>query len=342
MYSIIVPTLNEAENIAELVQRIDRVLAGRRYEVIIVDDSSADGTAEVAEELAKRYPVRAMKRRSRMGLSSAVVEGARLAQFDIVAVMDADLQHPPELLPRLFEVAERGCLAVASRYVRGGGAAEWPVARRLISKGAVLLARLLLPEARGVRDPVSGYFAYRRECVSAVSPTGRYKILLDVLTQCRPQCVVEVPYVFANRRRGKSKLGVGHVLDYMRQVMTLARWRPLRFAAVGLSGVAVAWGVLYATAALPPPLSVALAVEASITSNYFINRRWTFADRKTPLLRGWARYHLAVSAGALTNYATTLTLALLGVWIYLAYLLGAAAGYLSNYTLSEVFVFKKS
>ncbi|MEM0369977.1 MAG: glycosyltransferase family 2 protein [Pyrobaculum sp.] len=342
MYSIIVPTFNEAENIVELVGRIDRVLAGRRYEVIIVDDNSVDGTAEVAEELARWYPVRVVKRPRRLGLSSAVVEGARFAQFDIVAVMDADLQHPPELLPRLFEVAERGCLAVASRYVRGGGVVKWPVARRLISKGAVLLARLLVPEARGVRDPVSGYFAYRRECISTISPTGRYKILLDVLAQCKPRCVVEVPYIFGERFRGRSKLGAGHMLDYIRQVATLARWRPLKFAAVGLSGVAVAWGVLYITAALPQPLSVALAIETSLTSNYFVNRRWTFAGRQIPLLRGWARYHLAVSVGALTNYATTLSLALLGVWIYLAYLLGAVAGYLSNYTLSEVFVFKKS
>ncbi|MEM0479669.1 MAG: glycosyltransferase [Pyrobaculum sp.] len=341
MYSVIIPTLNEAENIAELVQRIDRVLAGRRYEIIIVDDNSVDGTAEVAEELAKHYPVRVVKRPSRLGLSSAVVEGARFAQFDTVAVMDADLQHPPELLPKLFKIAEKGCLAVASRYVKGGGVVNWSATRRLISKGATLLARLLLPEARCVKDPISGYFAYRRECISTISPTGRYKILLDVLTQCKPRCAVEVPYIFNKRLRGKSKLGASHILDYVRQVMTLARWRPLKFAAVGMSGVAVAWGVLYITSILPTSLSIALAIETSIISNYFINRRWTFAERQIPLLRGWARYHLAVSVGALTSYATTLSLALLGVWIYLAYLLGAVAGYLSNYTLSEAYAFKK-
>jgi Glycosyltransferases involved in cell wall biogenesis len=340
MISIVVPTYNEAENLPELLERLDKSLAGVAYEVIVVDDGSPDGTAEVARQLSTRYPVRVLVREGRRGLSSAVVEGAKLARGDVVVVMDADLQHPPELVPRLVEAVEEGCLAIASRYVKGGGVKGWPLARRVVSRGAILLAKILLPEARRVKDPVSGYFAYRRDCIAEVKPTGLYKILLDVLIQCAPKCVVEVPYVFGLRSRGRSKLGIRHMADYLRQVLTLARWRPFKFATVGASGIVVALGVLYLTSSLPTPLSVALAIETSLTSNYLLNRRWTFADRHTPLLAGWAKYHLATAVGNLTNYVTTLALSLLGVWIYVAYVIGVVAGYVTNYIFSELAVFK--
>jgi dolichol-phosphate mannosyltransferase len=223
MISVVVPTYNEAENLPELLERLDRALAGRDYEVVVVDDGSPDGTAEVAKRLSGRYPVRVLVREGRRGLSSAVVEGARAAAGSVVVVMDADLQHPPELVPKLAEVAERGCLAVASRYVKGGRVEGWPWHRRFVSHGAVLLARILLPEARDVKDAVSGFFAVHHDCIASVSPTGLYKILLDVLVQCRPKCVVEIPYVFGLRTRGHSKLGISHIADYLRQILELRR-----------------------------------------------------------------------------------------------------------------------
>ncbi|ABL88776.1 Dolichyl-phosphate beta-D-mannosyltransferase [Pyrobaculum islandicum DSM 4184] len=341
MISVIVPTYNEAENIRELVERLHKAL-GSNYEVVIVDDNSLDGTVEVAKSLAKKYPVKVVTRKNRLGLSSAVAEGAKWASGDVVVVMDADLQHPPELVPKLAEIAERGCLAVASRYVKGGGVRGWSLYRRIVSKGAVFLARLLLPEARAVRDPVSGFFAYSRECLAQIKPTGLYKILLDVLVQCKPRCVVEVPYIFGLRTRGRSKLGTRHMLDYLRQLLRLSKWRPLKFAAVGASGVFVAWAVLYLLSPLPPYLSVAAAIETSLTSNYLLNRLWTFAERKTPALIGWLRYHVATAAGNATNYITTLALNILGVWVYIAYLIGVIAGYAVNYILSELTVFMTS
>ncbi|MFN3803936.1 MAG: GtrA family protein, partial [Pyrobaculum sp.] len=178
----------------------------------------------------------------------------------------------------------------------------------------------------------------RRDCMAAVRPTGMYKILLDVLTQCRPSCVVETPYVFVERSKGRSKLGMRQVVDYVRQLMALSSWRPLKFALVGATGLLVAWGVLYISP-LPPVFSVALAIEASLTSNYTLNRLWTFSKRKTPFVQGWARYHISTAVGNVANYLTTLTLHALGVWIYLAYLAGVTAGYVANYTLSELIVF---
>jgi len=340
MISVVVPTYNEAENLPELLERLDRALAGRSYEVVVVDDGSPDGTAEVARRLAGRYPVRVLVREERRGLSSAVVEGARLARGDVVVVMDADLQHPPELVPKLAETAERGCLAIASRYVKGGKVKGWPWHRRFVSRGATLLARILLPEARPVKDAVSGFFAYRSDCIANVKPTGLYKILLDILVQCKPQCVVEIPYLFGLRTRGRSKLGTRHIADYLRQIFALARWRPLKFAVVGASGVGVALAVIYLTSFLPTPLSVALAIETSLTSNYLLNKWWTFADRHTPLLAGWAKYHIATAVGNGVNYLTTLVLHFLGVWVYVAYLVGVVAGYIANYVFSELAVFK--
>ena len=339
MISVVVPTYNEADNIEELVKRLaDALRSG--YEVVIVDDGSPDGTAEVARRLSATYPVRVVVRQARLGLASAVVEGASVARGDVVVVMDADLQHPPELVPALAREAARGCLAVASRYVRGGRVEGWPATRRVVSRGAVLLARLLLPEARRVKDPVSGFFAYRRDCLSRVKPTGLYKILLDVLVQCKPECVVEVPFVFGKRTRGRSKLGSRHIFDYLRQLLALSKWRPVKFAAVGATGVGVALAVLHFLSWLPTLASTAVAIEVSLTSNYILNRAWTFAERHTPLLGGWAKYHLATAIGNSTNYLVTNALAFLGVWIYVAYLLGVAAGYVANYVFSELEVFK--
>ncbi|MBP1449652.1 MAG: glycosyltransferase [Thermoproteus sp.] len=334
-----VPTYNESENLPVLVEKLASAFAGRPYEVVVVDDSSPDGTAEVAERLAERYPVRVVLRRVRhMRLSGAVAEGARRAAGDVVVVMDADLQHPPEVAPQLAEAVLKGAdLAVATRYAGGGGAAGWPLARRIISRGAVLLARALVPEARRISDPMSGFFAVRRNCLAALRPTGYYKILLDVLAQCRPQRVVEVPYVFRPRRAGESKLGVGVIADYLLQLMRISRLP--KFAAVGASGIGVAEAVLYALSATPHWLSVAAAIEISLTWNYLWNRRWTFRF-KGPLARGWAKYHIATAAGNAANYAVTNGLALAGIPLYAAYLLGVAAGFAANYAVAESYVFR--
>ncbi|MEL9991660.1 MAG: glycosyltransferase family 2 protein [Thermoproteus sp.] len=344
MISVVVPTYNEVENIGPLVERLDVAFSGTPYEVVVVDDSSPDGTAEAAGELARRYPVRVLVRPGRFGLSSAVVFGARAARGDVVVVMDADLQHPPELAPILARAVREGeaDLAVATRYGRGGGVAGWPAYRRLISRGATLLARLVLPEARALSDPESGFFAVRRSCLASVRPTGLYKILLDVLVQCRPERVVEVPYVFRPRRAGKSKLGVRHMADYLAQLMRLSGWRPFKFAAVGASGIAVAEAVLYALAGLPYYIAALAAIEVSLTTNYLLNRLWTFRGRGGGALEGWLKYHVATALGNAANYGLSNALVLAGASRYLAYIIGVLAGFVANYILSETWVFNRT
>ncbi len=340
--SVVIPTYNEADNIGPLVEALDRAFRGMPYEVVVVDDSSPDGTAEVVASLSERYPVRVLVRPRRLGLSSAVVEGARAARGDVVVVMDADFQHPPELAPALAQAVLSGAdLAVGTRYKRGGGVEGWSTARLLMSRGAALLAKLLLPEARPLSDPESGFFAAARRCLASVEPTGLYKILLDVAVQCRPAKIVEIPYVFRPRRAGRSKLGARHIVDYLAQLLRLAGWRPFKFAAVGASGIGVAEAVLYALRDIAYPAAAALAIETSLTTNYLLNKTWTFRDRGTPWLKGWLKYHVANLTGAAANYLLSNALVYAGTSRYLAYFIGVLAGFAANYLLSEIYVFRR-
>ncbi|MDR7414568.1 MAG: polyprenol monophosphomannose synthase [Armatimonadota bacterium] len=218
--SVVVPTYNERETLSELVGRLHQAL-GSGYEVVVVDDSSPDGTAELARELGRQYPVRVLQRPGKLGLGSAVLEGARAASGRWVVVMDADLSHPPEVVPELVDALRSGAeLAVGSRYVPGGGVRDWPWRRRLMSRVAVALARLWLRER--VSDPVSGFFAARRELLLDPTLEGiGYKILLEVLVRNRGRSVVEVAYVFTDRRGGRSKLGAGEVWNYLRLLWRL-------------------------------------------------------------------------------------------------------------------------
>ena len=224
--SVILPTYNEADNIPELIERLESSLKGFDAEIIFVDDGSPDGTADLAERIGSVYGnVRVIRRPRKMGLASAVFDGVRLARSDVIAVMDADLQHPPELLPKMYmKIMEGYDLVVASRYVKGGRVEDWSLARRLISWGATKLAHMFLPSTRGVKDVMSGYFMLRRSVMerAKLNPKG-YKILLEILTKCKVDSVAEAPYTFKPRRRGKSKLNLREIISYLFSLLRLCR-----------------------------------------------------------------------------------------------------------------------
>ncbi len=224
--SIVVPTYNEKENIEKLIPLIDKYMQGFNYEVIIVDDNSPDGTATVAETLSNKYPVKVLKRPGKMGLTSAIYDGIRVASGDVVVVMDADLQHPPSLLLRLVKRLEECDVVVASRYVKGGGTRGFSLWRQIISLGAIILARLLVEGCRSVRDPVSGYFAAKRNVLHAwkpIEPSG-YKALVEILGSLRPRRVCEEPYIFEHRASGESKLSWRVMLAYVKALYKLNKW----------------------------------------------------------------------------------------------------------------------
>ncbi|RLF09141.1 MAG: glycosyltransferase family 2 protein [Thermoprotei archaeon] len=344
--SVIVPTYNERENIEALIERVEEALKGARFELIVVDDNSPDGTAEAALKAGERYGnVRVLRRPCKLGLGSAVMEGASAAKARVLAVLDADLQHPPELLPVMLSKMKEGYdLVVASRFVDGGGVEGWSAWRRLASWAARILARLALPRARLLKDSMSGYFMFRREVLEGVElrPRG-FKVLLELLVKGRWSRLVEVPYVFKPRLKGRSKLGFNEVVAYLKHVLELSGYRPLKFAAVGASGIVVNEGLLHILAHLAPLyVAGAASIEASILSNFALNDAWTFKDRRAGRwLARCVRYHGAVALGALTNYVALLALTLLaGLHYLVANFIGIFLGFLVNYSVSEFFVWR--
>lgn len=223
--SIIAPALCEAANIPILARRVAAALSGRAYELIIVDDDSRDGTVEVCDALvAEGLPVHLIVRRDRCeGLSGAVLTGLRAARGETLVVLDADLQHPPERIPALLRAIEEDGVefALGSRYIAGGGVADqWSSLRRLNSRAATILAS---PFARGVRDPMSGFFALPRRVYERgryVAPTG-YKIALELMCKCRASPIREVPILFALRERGQSKLSLKEQVRYLEHLSRL-------------------------------------------------------------------------------------------------------------------------
>jgi dolichol-phosphate mannosyltransferase len=194
-------------------------------ELVIVDDASPDGTGTVADETASSSPVpmTVVHRPGKAGLASAVLAGAAAAHAAVVTVMDADLSHPPELLPALWQAIQQGAdIAVASRYVPGGGIERWPLPRRVVSRVATLAARGGL--GLRVRDPLSGFFAVRRDLLAGYPYRGLgYKLLVEILATHRRRPVTEIPYRFVDRERGQSKLGAGEIVTFLRLLWHLRR-----------------------------------------------------------------------------------------------------------------------
>ena len=211
--SLIIPTYNERGNIAPLIDSVRAALGDIPWEMIVVDDDSPDQTYSEVALLARGEPrLRCLRRVGRRGLSSAVIEGALVANGSVIAVMDADFQHDERILRPMFEklVASGADIVVATRYAEGGGIGEWDAKRAQMSDLATRLARLLI--GNQTSDPMSGFFMVRRDVfanlIYDLSQQG-YKILLDIISSSdRPLKIEEVPYVFRTRQAGDSKLGI--------------------------------------------------------------------------------------------------------------------------------------
>jgi dolichol-phosphate mannosyltransferase len=207
------------------VPRLASALVAHDWELIIVDDGSPDGTADLAESYADVHPVRVVRRPGKAGLASAVLAGFRETRGDVLVVMDADLSHPPEAVPRLAAAINAGAdLAVGSRYVKGGGTEDWPLKRRIVSRVACLMGNVLVP----IRDSTSGFFAIRKSAIDGVklNPIG-FKIGFEVMARGRYRKAVEIPYVFRDRELGKSKFGRREILQYLVQLGQVGRDRML-------------------------------------------------------------------------------------------------------------------
>lgn len=359
--SLIIPTYNERDNITPLLERLEHALAGYNYEVVFIDDNSADGTAEVATSLASKYPVKVIVRKDKRGLASAVVDGLSHVSGKIIAVMDADLQHPPEVLPDLLKEMEKGAdIVIASRYVKGGSCPGWSLSRRLVSKGGIFLAHLLLPATRRVNDPASGFFMFNKEAVARakLEPLG-YKILLEVLIAGKFKRIAEVPYTFGTRGRGESKLNAGQQVAYLRHLFSLMKRsgelaRFLKFALVGASGVGVNEGLYWLLTRLAGLVgsldiwAVVIGTETSVVTNFILNNYFTFADRRQPgsksFLKRLLRFNLVSLAGVGITvgvfYILTRSFGVQEPYDLLALLAGITVAMLWNYLANNWWTWK--
>jgi dolichol-phosphate mannosyltransferase len=360
--SLIAPTYNEASNIHDLVRQLTYQLDAalpNAYEIIVVDDNSPDGTAELALQLTSQYPqLRVLRRDNERGLSTAVIRGWQAARGEILAVIDADLQHPPEVTVRLYEEMDRGAdLAVASRHIEGGGVSDWSAMRRVLSRAAQFVGLILLPEVVGrVSDPMSGYFMVRRTAIQGVelNPLG-YKILIEVIGRGQCRWIGEVPYLFRERVEGTSKVSRKVYFEYLQHLLRLRLAklqgnRFIRFAIVGASGVIVDMGLLFL---LSDPSAMGwgltrsklIAAEFAIVNNFLWNDSWTFGDISSrqqgmfPRLRRFVKFQLICLAGlALNTVLLNVQFNLLHMNRYLANLIaiGAVTGwnFYLNYKLS--------
>jgi dolichol-phosphate mannosyltransferase len=355
--SVVIPTFKERDNVTELVRRLDRALAGIRWEAIFVDDDSPDGTADLVKSIARRDPrVRCLKRVGRRGLAGACIEGILSSSAAYVAVIDADLQHDERILPRMLEKLQSGeaDLVAATRYVEGGSAASFGSGRGAISRLATRLTTRLL--GTRLSDPMSGFFMMRRDRFDAIagklSPAG-FKILLDIATTAGPSlAIVEEPYHFGTREQGESKFDITVGLEFLGLLISKVTgdWidpRFIFFAIVGSSGLFVNVAVLEIVLLLShASFSVAQSIGtlAALTSNFLLNNILTYRDKRLrgwAMLRGFAGFCLIGAVGAVTNVG-------LASWLFtaenehswVASAAGAIMGALWNYAMSTLFIWR--
>ena len=337
--TIIIPTLNESENIRSLIDTVNETF--RRDgttvpEILVMDDNSLDGTIDIVtrarEEIGDN--VRIIVRTENHGLSESVIDGFARSSSDIIVVIDADFSHPIDTAVQLYHEIRNGAdIAIGSRYIPGGDIVGWPFKRKLISWGATFIARMLFPS---ISDPVSGFFAVHRRVIDGadLNPIG-YKILVEVLGKGRWTTVKEVPYTFTDRKSGTSKLGTGTIVQYVQHIVRIGLnglthpgtassrevRRVLGFILVGLSGVVVNMLILWALAEILGIyyLSAAVvAIEASIINNFVLNTYLVFKARDR-LLRRLAIFHGLSAAGVLINMSILVGLTeLMGIYYLLS------------------------
>jgi dolichol-phosphate mannosyltransferase len=224
--ALVIPTLCEEENIGGLLVHVRSVLDPLNipYEIVVADDDSRDGTGAVVRAISDQDPrVRLVVRKGERGLSGAILYGWQHTDATILGVMDADLQHPPELLPRLIAAIQKPRdLVIGSRYTPGGSLADWNVVRKLISAVAGWVTWPVQRSGLRAKDPMSGFFLVRRACLENIPfQSAGFKLLLEVLVRARLRSVEEVPFVFGQRSRGASKASVKVAVDYARLLARL-------------------------------------------------------------------------------------------------------------------------
>jgi dolichol-phosphate mannosyltransferase len=363
-FTVIIPTLNEESTIVSTIQNVQDVFKKENLnaEILIVDDNSTDNTISLINELGfKQGNLNLIIRQRDHGLSQSIVEGFEKAASNIYIIMDADGQHPAEKIPVLYQkIKEGNDIVIGSRYKAGGEIKNWSNERKVISRGATFLARLFFPN---ITDPVSGFFAVRRDVVlnAPLKPQG-YKILLEILGKGYWKNVEEIPFTFGARESGASKLKEKTIVEYVKQIIDLARFsltnknspayaeihRAVKFMAVGFTGVIVNVGLLFFLTeifGLYYLLSSIVGIEASIISNFILNDLWTFGDidkNKYSLSSRLVRFHAVSFTGILINFSTLYLLtSVFGIYYIISNLVGILLAFAWNFLVNRRYTWQK-
>ena len=372
--SIIIPTYNESQNILNILKSIGDIIPKNTItQAIVVDDNSPDGTGKIVEDYLKNvkkiagYTIDIIHRTTKNGLSSAIVSGIQRATGDTIVIMDSDLSHPPQIIPKMIETLKKyQCdMVIASRYITGGKINGWNKKRKLLSKVATIIAK----KGLGVKtnDPMSGFFAFRKGILKELNFDAiGYKILLEILVKKRGLVVKEIPYTFQNRTLGTSKLDISIMVDYVKSVWKLYRSeRPDeisekrnsvkffskagRFYTIGASGFAINYviSLLFSGGVTEFWYLHAniLGILVSMTSNFVLNKWWTFNDRNFSFkktISQYSKFILFSSCGALIQLGVVFSLVDNYNWIYTTALgVGVLTGAFSNFILNKKWTFKE-
>ena len=372
--SIIIPTYNESENIIQILKSIgEHIPKDIATEAIVVDDNSPDGTGKIVEDYINDaqnktgYTIGVIHRKTKSGLSSAILDGIQHSTGEIVVIMDSDFSHPPKIIPQLIEeIKTSKCdIVIASRFVPGGAINGWSTKRKLISKTAKGIAKAGL----GVNesDPMSGFFAFKRKILDGIKFDAiGYKMLLEILVKTKGAKVKEIPYTFTDRTRGSSKLDSSTMLDYVKSVWRLYRYgrkakvsdtrtsirfisKAGRFYTVGASGLLVNYiiSLLFADTIIGFWYihATIIGIAVSMSSNFILNKIWTFEDRNFEAKKTLTQYGKFVgfsSLGALIQLGMVYVLVDNYQFVYsLALILAVIIAASSNFVLNKKWTFKE-
>jgi dolichol-phosphate mannosyltransferase len=372
--SIIVPTYNESQNIVGILKSIrESIPKGIYTETIVVDDNSPDGTGKIVEDYISSIKkiaentIDVIHRKAKNGLASAILKGIQNAKGETIVVMDSDFSHPPQIIPKMIEAFKQyQCdLVVASRYITGGNIQGWTTKRKLMSKIATVIAKKGLGVK--IKDPMSGFFAFKKNIIKELNFDALgYKFLLEILVKTKGINVKEIPYCFENRKFGSSKIDSSTVIDYFKSVWKLYKngkiettnekrnsvrflSKAARFFTVGASGLGVNYVIsMLFTSGLTDLWYIhanIFGIIASISTNFILNKVWTFEDRdfsRKKTLSQYGKFSIFSSLGALIQLGIVFWLVDSYDVVYsLALISAIATAAFSNFILNKKLTFKE-
>lgn len=345
--TIIIPTKNEEKIIQHLIEEIKRKVK-INYQLVFVDDST-DNTREQIKKFCKKYNLKfKLVRGKNEGLANAILLGLNNTKTNLVCVLDADLQHPPEKINDMYFFLNKNySLVIGSRFVRGAKI-NFSFYRRIISKFSIILVHLFLPKTRKIKDPTSGFFAIKKPVKIPKFKNKGFKVLIDLIQENDFKNVKELPIYFKKRKIGKSKLGIKEAYYFLKQIFyydknTLSRF--IKFSLVGLSGVFLNEFILWIFTELFKIyylLSGLISIEASIVWNFTFNFLWTFKERRKNFITQLVKDNFARIFTLLINlFILFLFTEVFKIYYLISNLLGIFMALFINFIFNNFWIFKK-